>query len=124
MTRHGRGEIVGASVLMLKGQNSREVVADVKAKLAEMAPHLPEGVHVDPYYDRAQFIDRVLTTIAKNLYLGPNGHPHFAAVGGGSRAAPPYTGGMRNHRSRSGFSRSARSAVRRRRLGEARIACD
>ena len=40
MTRDGRGEIVGASVLMLKGENSRDVVARVKAgdRRAHAAP--------------------------------------------------------------------------------------
>ncbi len=70
MTRDGRGEIVGASVLMLKGQNSREVVAAVKKSVGEIAPLLPEGVRVDPYYDRSDFIDRVITTIGKNLAEG------------------------------------------------------
>jgi len=70
MTRDGRGEIVGASVLMLKGANSREVVTNVRAALEELKPYLPAGVTVDPYYDRAEFINRVLETIAKNLSEG------------------------------------------------------
>ena len=70
MTRDGRGEIVGASVFMLKGENSREVVARVKTAIAELTPHLPAGVAIDPYYDRADFIDRVLHTVAKNLTEG------------------------------------------------------
>ena len=70
MTRDGRGEIVGASVLMLKGQDSRAVVANVKKAIREIAPLLPEGVRIDPYYDRSDFIDRVITTIAKNLAEG------------------------------------------------------
>ncbi len=70
MTRDGRGEIVGASVFMLKGENSRDVVARVKDAIAELEPHLPAGVAIDPYYDRADFIDRVLHTVAKNLSEG------------------------------------------------------
>jgi cobalt-zinc-cadmium resistance protein CzcA len=70
MTRDGRGEIVGASVYMLKGENSRDVVRRVKHAIAELAPHLPAGVVIDPYYDRADFIDRVLRTVAKNLTEG------------------------------------------------------
>ncbi len=70
MTRDGRGEIVGASVLMLKGQNSREVTSHVKEKLAEIAPRLPAGVTVDPFYDRTEFIESVLFTIGKNLGEG------------------------------------------------------
>ncbi|MEZ4260438.1 MAG: CusA/CzcA family heavy metal efflux RND transporter [Polyangiaceae bacterium] len=70
MTRDGRGEIVGGSVLMLKGRNSRDVVRDVKQAIKDISPYLPAGVTVDPYYDRAEFIDNVLKTIAKNLSEG------------------------------------------------------
>lgn len=70
MTRDGRGEIVGGSILMLKGQNSREVVDGVKQALKDIAPYLPNGVTVDPYYDRAEFINRVLKTVGKNLSEG------------------------------------------------------
>jgi heavy metal efflux system protein len=70
MTRDGRGEIVGGSVLMLKGQNSRAVVEGVKAKIKEVSPYLPTGVRIDAYYDRAEFINRVLKTVAKNLTEG------------------------------------------------------
>lgn len=70
MTRDGKGEVVGASVLMLKGQNSRVVVEGVKAAIDRAAPSLPKGVTIEPYYDRADFIDRVLFTIAKNLGEG------------------------------------------------------
>lgn len=70
MTRDGRGEVVGASVMMLKGQNSREVVTRVKAAIEEFTPYLPAGVRIDPYYDRAEFINQVLKTVAKNLSEG------------------------------------------------------
>ena len=68
MTRDGRGEIVGASVFMLKGSNSRQVVADVKARLASL--ELPAQVKISPYYDRAEFIDHVLETVFENLSVG------------------------------------------------------
>jgi cobalt-zinc-cadmium resistance protein CzcA len=70
MSRDGRGEVVGASVWMLKGRNSRDVVTDVKKALADLAPYLPEGVSIDTYYDRADFINEVLRTIARNLAEG------------------------------------------------------
>ena len=70
MTRDGRGEVVGASVWMLKGENSREVVQRVKDALEEIKPRLPKGVYIDPYYDRAEFIDRVLKTVMSNLGEG------------------------------------------------------
>ncbi|MEO6952312.1 MAG: CusA/CzcA family heavy metal efflux RND transporter [Polyangia bacterium] len=68
MTRDGRGEIVGASVFMLKGSNSRQVVADVKAQLQTLK--LPAQVKIAPYYDRGEFIDHVLETVFENLSIG------------------------------------------------------
>jgi cobalt-zinc-cadmium resistance protein CzcA len=70
MTRDNRGEIVGASVWMLRGENSREVVARVKKAIEDLRPALPADVVIDPYYDRAEFIDRVLATVLRNLAEG------------------------------------------------------
>jgi cobalt-zinc-cadmium resistance protein CzcA len=70
LTRDGLGETVGASVLMLKGRNSRDVVRDVKAAIEDLKPSLPQGVVLRPTYDRADFIDRVLGTVTKNLTEG------------------------------------------------------
>lgn len=70
MTRDGRGEVVGASVFMLKGKNSREVVKATKEAIEQIKTHLPAGVHIEPYYDRAEFIDDVVKTIGKNLTEG------------------------------------------------------
>jgi cobalt-zinc-cadmium resistance protein CzcA len=70
MTRDGRGEIVGGSVLLLKGENSRDVVTRVKERIADMAQTLPAGVRIEPYYDRAEFINGVIATITKNLSEG------------------------------------------------------
>ena len=70
MTRDGRGEIVGGSILMLKGENSRDVVKRVKDQFEALKPLLPAGVKIEPYYDRAAFIDRVLHTVEKNLSEG------------------------------------------------------
>jgi cobalt-zinc-cadmium resistance protein CzcA len=70
VTRHGDGEIVKGTVMMLTGANSREVVRAVKAKLAEIQKELPAGVEVRSYYDRAEFIGRMLKTVATNLGEG------------------------------------------------------
>lgn len=70
MTRDGRGEVVGASVWMLRGENSREVVARVKKAIDELKPGLPGDVAIAPYYDRAEFIDSVLKTVMRNLAEG------------------------------------------------------
>jgi heavy metal efflux system protein len=70
MTRDARGEIVGGSVLMLKGENSREVVERVKIAIDDLQTRLPPDVKIDPYYDRTDFINAVLVTVSKNLSEG------------------------------------------------------
>ena len=70
VTKHGEGEIVAGTVMMLTGANSRDVVHAVKARLAEIQKELPEGVEIRSYYDRAEFIGRMLKTVAINLAEG------------------------------------------------------
>jgi cobalt-zinc-cadmium resistance protein CzcA len=70
VTRDGKGEAVTAVVMMLVGQNSRDVVHAVKAKIEELRKTLPEGVRIETVYDRATFIDRTLKTVGKNLAEG------------------------------------------------------
>jgi cobalt-zinc-cadmium resistance protein CzcA len=70
VTKHGQGEIAAGTVMMLVGANSRDVVRDVKTRLAEIQKELPKGVEIRSYYDRAEFIDRMLHTVAENLAEG------------------------------------------------------
>ncbi len=70
VTRDGRGEIVTGMVMMLRGENSRTVVAAVKQRLEEIQNVLPPGVEIDVIYDRADLIDRTLDTVLHNLVEG------------------------------------------------------
>jgi cobalt-zinc-cadmium resistance protein CzcA len=70
VTRDGKGEAVTGTVLMLVGQNSRDVVHAVKAKIEQLRRELPAGVRIDTVYDRASFIDRTLKTVGSNLLEG------------------------------------------------------
>ncbi|HEX2661138.1 MAG TPA: efflux RND transporter permease subunit, partial [Polyangia bacterium] len=70
VTKQAEGEIVAGTVMMLTGSNSREVVHAVKDKLAQIQKILPEGVEIRSYYDRAEFIGRMLKTVATNLAEG------------------------------------------------------
>lgn len=70
VTRDGRGEVVTGIVMMLVGANGREVVENVKAKIAQIAPSLPAGVRVDVFYDRSDLVNRTIKTVAKNLAEG------------------------------------------------------
>lgn len=70
VTRDGRGEIVTGLVMMLIGENSREVVTAAKQRLSEIEPTLPEGVRLEVTYDRALLIGRTLKTVLTNLIEG------------------------------------------------------
>jgi len=66
----GKGEVVVGVTLMLMGENARTVTQRVKAKLAELVPTLPAGIRIDPFYDRAQLVDRIIRTVTANLASG------------------------------------------------------
>jgi cobalt-zinc-cadmium resistance protein CzcA len=70
MTMNGQTEVVGGSVLMLKGENSRDVVMRVKEEVARVNELLPKGIKVVPFIDRASFIDRTVQTVVRNLIEG------------------------------------------------------
>ncbi|WP_295002413.1 CusA/CzcA family heavy metal efflux RND transporter [uncultured Dechloromonas sp.] len=67
VSRSGRGEAVEGLVLGLRGANAQAVVAGVKARLAEIAPGLPAGVTVEPFYDRSNLVDRAVGTVSRAL---------------------------------------------------------
>jgi heavy metal efflux system protein len=69
-TRDGQGEIVTGLVMMLIGQNGREVVNRVKAEIEELKKSLPPGVTIEPLYDRTHLIDTTLSTVLHNLTAG------------------------------------------------------
>lgn len=70
ITRNGQGEVVGGVVLMLKGENSSEVIERVKQKIAEIQKILPKGIAIDTYLDRSNLISRAIHTVGKNLIEG------------------------------------------------------
>ncbi|MDZ4657339.1 MAG: CusA/CzcA family heavy metal efflux RND transporter [Bythopirellula sp.] len=70
VTRDGRGEAVTGLVMMLIGENSREVVERVKERLTAIQSTLPTGVTLEIIYDRSELIGRTLETVLKNLLEG------------------------------------------------------
>lgn len=70
VTLDGEREAVSALVMMLAGANSRDVVYAVKARVAEIERDLPPGVSIEVIYDRADFVERTLKTVATNLAEG------------------------------------------------------
>ncbi|MGC4068557.1 MAG: CusA/CzcA family heavy metal efflux RND transporter [Polyangiaceae bacterium] len=69
-TEDGQGETVYAMAQMIIKGNAYDVVRDVKTRLAEIRTGLPKGVVVEPFYDRADFVRLVLSTVQKNLVEG------------------------------------------------------
>jgi cobalt-zinc-cadmium resistance protein CzcA len=70
VTKDGQGEEVSGMVMMLKGENSAEVVARVKAKMEQIRKSLPEGVAIEPFMDRTKLVDKAIGTVATNLLEG------------------------------------------------------
>ena len=69
-TVDGKGETVIGLVLMLQGENARQVVARVRKALTDLQPSLPAGVRIVPYYDRQALVSRVIATVSGNLVEG------------------------------------------------------
>ena len=67
---NGEGEVAVGVALMLLGENSRTVTEAVKQRLAALAPTLPEGMHIEPFYDRSVLVNRTIHTVVKNLSEG------------------------------------------------------
>lgn len=70
VTIDGQGEAVVGIVMMLKGANSRTVVEEVSGRMKEIQRSLPAGVEVDPFYNRAELVDRTIKTVEHNLLEG------------------------------------------------------
>ncbi len=69
-TKDGKGETVIGIVMMLKGESGRDVVKSVKAKFEEIKKALPEGIRIDPYYDRIELVNAALETVTSSLLIG------------------------------------------------------
>ena len=70
MTYNNEGETVGAIVMMLKGGNSNEVIANVKESIKLINKSLPEGLVIEPFIDRSKLVDKAIHTVSKNLIEG------------------------------------------------------
>jgi len=70
LTYNGEVDAVGGVVMMLKGENSNEVVNRVKEKLPTIQKSLPDDVVIEPYLDRTDLVGRAISTVEKNLIEG------------------------------------------------------
>lgn len=60
-------EVVGGIVVMRTGENAHAVIKAVKEKITRIAPSLPPGVTLRPFYDRSELIDRTIDTLKHAL---------------------------------------------------------
>ncbi len=70
ITYNDEGEVAGAVVMMLKGDNSSRVIKDVKEKITQIQKTLPEGVELEPFLDRTKMVNSAIGTVSKNLMEG------------------------------------------------------
>ncbi len=64
---NGEGEVVAGIAVQRFGQNALSVIANIKARVAEITPSLPEGTAIVPVYDRSELINRAIDTLKRTL---------------------------------------------------------
>ena len=70
VTRDGKGETVAGMVIMLKGENSKEVVTRVKDAIGKAQGVLPPGARIAVFYDRTALIEASIKTVTDALLEG------------------------------------------------------
>ncbi|MBU42541.1 MAG: CusA/CzcA family heavy metal efflux RND transporter [Spirochaetaceae bacterium] len=63
----GKGDTVGAIVVMRDGENALDVIDRVKERIASLKDSLPEGMKIVTTYDRSDLIHRAIDTITGTL---------------------------------------------------------
>jgi heavy metal efflux system protein len=63
-------EVVLGTVFMLIGENSRQVARATAEKVEKIKSTLPEGIELNPLYDRTNLVDKTIATVQKNLTEG------------------------------------------------------
>ena len=72
VVKNGDTEAVAGIVMMLRGGNAKEVVSRVKSKVDEINQRglLPNGLQIEPFYDRTELVDSALGMVTKVLLEG------------------------------------------------------
>lgn len=70
ITANGKGETILGQVMMLKNANSKEVISEVKNRVADIQKNLPEGIYINPIVDRSELVAKTTFTVVENLILG------------------------------------------------------
>ena len=64
---NGEGEVVSGIAIARYGENALEVIDHLKTKVGEIASGLPDGVTIEPVYDRSDLIHRAIATLERTL---------------------------------------------------------
>ena len=64
---NGEGEVVAGIAVARFGQNALDVIHNLKTRIKEIAPGLPEGVSLQTVYDRSDLIHRAIKTLRGTL---------------------------------------------------------
>ncbi|TGY88211.1 efflux RND transporter permease subunit [Marinicauda algicola] len=64
---NGEGEVAGGVVIMRYGENALATIRRVEERLAELEASLPEGVEIVTTYNRADLIERAVSSLGKKL---------------------------------------------------------
>lgn len=70
LTSQGKGEVTGGIVMMLKGENTSDVIEHVKNKIVAIEKTLPEGLEIEPFLDRTKMVNNAINTVKTNLLEG------------------------------------------------------
>ncbi len=70
VSKDGKGEVVAGMVIMLKDENSREVVDRVKETVEKIKTTLPSDVKLTAFYDRTSLIEACVETVTGALMQG------------------------------------------------------
>src|SRR6185295_4353157 len=64
---NGAGEAVSGIVVMRERTNALETIREVKRKLEEIKPGLPDGIEVRAVYDRSALVERAISGLEATL---------------------------------------------------------
>ena len=60
-------EAAGGIVIQRMGENTLNVIDQVKTKIAEIQPTLPQGMRIVPYYDQTELVKNAVNTLKRAL---------------------------------------------------------
>ena len=67
LDKNGDGEVAGGIIVMRYGENAKDVIDRVKAKMNDLRQGLPPGIKIRIAYDRSDLIERALDTLRRAL---------------------------------------------------------